>query len=57
MVSYGSGAGSDAFVWETTPLIRKLQKARTDLAITVKKQIENKEIISYAQYLKQTHKI
>jgi hydroxymethylglutaryl-CoA synthase len=57
MVSYGSGAGSDAFVWETTPLIQKLQTNRANQGNLVKNQIENKTLITYAQYLKQTHKI
>jgi len=50
MVSYGSGAGSDGFVWETTKELGK----RKD---TVQDQIKNKTYIDYVQYLKQTHKI
>lgn len=67
MVSYGSGAGSDAFVWETTEAIskfstkggsasgRKVQNSK--LKNSVKDQIEKKTYIDYVQYLKQTHKI
>lgn len=52
-VSYGSGAGSDGFVFETTrEILQKQQKI-----ITVSKQIENKIYISYPTYLRQTHAI
>lgn len=50
MVSYGSGAGSDGFVWKTT---KELDKRKD----TVQDQIKNKTYIDYVQYLKQTHKI
>ena len=49
MVSYGSGAGSDGFIFETTGSLKKQQ--------TVRQQIEKKTYIDYVQYLKQTHKI
>lgn len=52
MVSYGSGAGSDAFVWEATrSSLRSLGQA------SVKRQMEKKTYVDYVQYLKQTHKI
>lgn len=57
MVSYGSGAGSDAFVWETTEELIKRQKVKEKNNALVRQQIENKTYISYVQYLKQTHKI
>jgi hydroxymethylglutaryl-CoA synthase len=57
MVSYGSGAGSDAFLWETTNSIKKLQKRRQDLHATVLHQIQRKTMIPYVEYLKKTHKI
>jgi|SRR6185369_10464664 len=50
-VSYGSGAGADGFIFETTEQLPKKQKK----TIPVFDQIENKTYISYAQYLKQTH--
>jgi len=50
LVSYGSGAGSDGFIFETTENILKKKKG-----ITVSKQIENKKYISYSTYLKHTH--
>jgi hydroxymethylglutaryl-CoA synthase len=50
-VSYGSGAGSDGFIFETTPEILRHQKK----TIPVGKQLENKIYISYQQYLRQTH--
>ena len=45
MCSYGSGAGSDAFVFEVTPEIKAYQKRNTE---TVAKQIKNKEYIDYS---------
>lgn len=50
MVSYGSGAGSDAFLWETTENMKRYQPS-------VSEQIQNKTYIDYVQYLKHTHKI
>lgn len=50
MVSYGSGAGSDAFLWEVT---REISKRKP----IVQGQIENKMYVDYVQYLKQTHKL
>lgn len=57
MVSYGSGAGSDAFVWETTEELETIQRAKRKAKDMVKQQIEKKTYIDYVQYLKQTHKI
>ena len=57
MASYGSGAGSDGFVWETTKEIVKSQKLKVKNTDTVKDQIARKTYIDYVQYLKQTHKI
>lgn len=53
MVSYGSGAGSDGFIFETTQNLKK--KRNTDL--TTSAFIQNKEYISYLKYLKITKKI
>lgn len=50
MVSYGSGAGSDAFVFETTEALGKRKQ-------TVNDQITKKTYIDYVQFLKQTHKL
>ena len=52
-VSYGSGAGSDGFIFETTEELLKKQKKAT----AVLKQIEDKIYISYSEYLKHTHAI
>ena len=52
-VSYGSGAGSDGFVFETTEELLIKQKK----TISVLTQIEDKIYISYPQYLRQTHVI
>lgn len=56
MVSYGSGAGSDAFLWQVTEEIG-LFRSRISATNTVKAQIQQKTYIDYVQYLKQTHKI
>lgn len=45
MCSYGSGAGSDAFVIQTTSLIGSYQKK---IKNTVTRQIKNKEYIDYS---------
>lgn len=50
MVSYGSGAGSDGFVFKINQTKRKKQ-------LTVHEQIHNKLYINYVEYLKLTHKI
>lgn len=52
-VSYGSGAGSDGFIFETTEELLKNQKKTPP----VLKQIEDKIYISYPEYLKHTHAI
>ncbi len=52
-VSYGSGAGSDGFIFETTKTILQKQKK----SIPVLKQMEDKTYISYSQYLRQTHAV
>ncbi len=57
MVSYGSGAGSDAFVWETTEELVKTQKSREKTKNTLQQQIERKTYIDYVEFLKQTHKL
>jgi hydroxymethylglutaryl-CoA synthase len=57
MVSYGSGAGSDAFLWKATQDIKVIQQKRREKFSTVKNQIEQRKEISYLDYLKQTHKI
>lgn len=50
-VSYGSGAGSDGFIFETTPQLAKKRKDRKPLM----EQIANNESLSYTQYLKNIH--
>jgi len=45
MCSYGSGAGSDAFVFEVTSHIKEYQKRNTDPVV---KQIKNKAYIDYS---------
>ncbi len=50
-VSYGSGAGSDGFIFQTTKNILEKQKKSTK----VEDQIANKVYISYPQYLKNMH--
>ncbi len=50
-VSYGSGAGSDGFIFKATRNISLKQSK----AIKVEDQIADKKYVSYAQYLKQMH--
>lgn len=57
MVSYGSGAGSDAFVWETTSALTAMQKQKQTNHQTVADHIAQKTLINYVQFLKQTHKL
>jgi hydroxymethylglutaryl-CoA synthase len=57
MVSYGSGAGSDAFLWEVTKGITAIQQFRKNNKQSVSQQTENKTYIDYVGYLKKTHKI
>ncbi len=57
MVSYGSGAGSDAFLWKVTPEVKRLQTERKKARILVQDFLNNKTYINYIQYLKQTHKL
>jgi 3-hydroxy-3-methylglutaryl CoA synthase len=57
MVSYGSGAGSDAFVFETTEQLTTYNKQRKAKKMMVMDQIANKTYIDYIQFLKQTHKL
>ncbi|MEP0813116.1 MAG: hydroxymethylglutaryl-CoA synthase [bacterium] len=54
MCSYGSGAGSDAFVWKATEL---LPKVRGKAPFTRPQLDENKVYLSYGQYAKFRGKI
>lgn len=45
MCSYGSGAGSDAFVFETTLLLKKFQRKNKT---SIQSQIQNKQMIDYS---------
>lgn len=53
LVSYGSGAGSDAFILTTTKRLGDFQKQ----AVPVVKKIEDKQYISYLEYLQKTNKL
>jgi hydroxymethylglutaryl-CoA synthase len=57
MVSYGSGAGSDAFVFETTDELVKFQRKRKKQSVAYKDLLKDTTSISYTEYLKHTHKI
>lgn len=57
MVSYGSGAGSDAFLWKTTSRIRTEQQRRTKHKALVADDLANTSYVDYVGYLKHTHKI
>lgn len=50
--SYGSGSGSDCFIMEVTNNIKKLKKIKS-----VQNKINNKEYISYTEYLKNMRKL
>jgi hydroxymethylglutaryl-CoA synthase len=56
MVSYGSGAGSDAFLWEVTDEIEN-RKKKKEKRESVAEQIEKKKYVDYVEYLQMTHKI
>ena len=54
MVSYGSGAGSDGFIWQCTDRLPEVQK----MAPQTRPQLdENKVYLSYGQYAKYREKI
>ncbi|MFH1572568.1 MAG: hydroxymethylglutaryl-CoA synthase [Acidobacteriota bacterium] len=54
MVSYGSGAGSDGFIWKVTDRIRRVQ----DLAPKTREQLDNhKFYVDYGTYAKFRRKI
>lgn len=54
MVSYGSGAGSDGFIFTVTDKIKQVQK----LAPFTRPQLDNnKRYLSYGEYAKYRHKI
>lgn len=57
MASYGSGAGSDSFLWKVGKEIVQIQKFRKKNKLFVRDQILNKENIDYTKYLSLTHKI
>lgn len=57
MVSYGSGAGSDTFLWRVNKGIVHIQATRKKNKLYVQQQIKNKIYIDYTRYLQQTHKI
>ncbi len=50
LASFGSGAGSDAFLFNVTGNIKNLKKAKT-----TQEYIDNKEYISYGEYCKMTY--
>ena len=49
LVSFGSGAGSDGFIFKVTDSIKKLKKTKT-----VQNYIDGKEYVGYAQYCMMT---
>lgn len=53
LVSFGSGAGSDAFVWEVTPAI----DSRRDCAPLFADYVQRREEIDYALYARYRHKL
>ena len=57
MVSYGSGAGSDGFIFETTDALMALQKKRKITGDRVMDHINRRMPIDYLTYLQKTHKL
>lgn len=57
MVSYGSGAGSDAFSWKITDEIKHIQDIKRKKTMMVRDQIQKKIYIDYVGYLRKTQKI
>ncbi len=57
MASYGSGAGSDAFIWEVTEHIQPFRANKKEQYKTVQEQLAQTTPIDYIGYLKKTHKI
>lgn len=57
MVSYGSGAGSDAFLWRVEEGIKKIQDSRKKTGNLLEQQLAHKTYIDYVEYLKHTDKI
>ena len=57
MVSYGSGAGSDAFLWKATTEISNFKNQISKKNNTVREQLAKKTYIDYTKYLQMTHKI
>lgn len=57
MVSYGSGAGSDAFLWKVTEEIVSLREKRKQSHQLVRQLLRHTREVDYVGYLKQTHKI
>lgn len=53
LVSYGSGAGSDAFAFEVTEVIEE----KRELAPSVEEYVQRKEYITYTRYAKMRGKI
>lgn len=60
LISYGSGAGSDAIGFEVTKEIenfRKNNKKNLPYDLNVMEQIKNKKYLSYGQYLRHARKL
>lgn len=59
VTSYGSGSGSDSFVFEITDEIQKYRKniKKMELDMNVDSQLDRKKYITYGQYLKHAGKI
>lgn len=56
LCSFGSGAGSDAFVWEVTETIKKF-RSHVQFGRSVAQQIEQKQPVSYVEYAKSMGKV
>lgn len=57
MVSYGSGAGSDGFIFRTTKALLSFQQKRKTMKDRVMDHVNHRMPIDYLTYLQKTHKI
>jgi hydroxymethylglutaryl-CoA synthase len=57
MVSYGSGAGSDALLFQATREIKIVQKRRRAKGFNLSEMIRHSQPVTYKDFLKMTHKI
>lgn len=57
LVSYGSGSGSDVFLFEVTQNIKKLNKAGNRVGDSLEDQLKRKSYLTYGEYARRVGKI